>query len=90
MDFDYKTGPDGHQVVFTCYRNDGKHESRRVIEWLDSHGYSAFPGPITEMTWPNGREYQVVPDSEGVPIFIRLFGLQAADAMLLKLTFDGV
>jgi hypothetical protein len=90
MDLDYAVGPDGHQIVFTCYRGTDQAEGSRLIAWLEVQGYREFSPPTVNMTWPNGREYQVIRDSDDAPVFIRLFGLNATDAILIKLTFGGV
>lgn len=89
MDFDYNETHDGQQVVFTFYRDQDEIEAVRVIEWLTGQGFRELPAPTTDMTWPSGKEYQVIRDSEGRAIFIRLFELNATDALLLKLTFGG-
>lgn len=89
MDFDYKETHGGHQVVFTFYRDQAEIEAARVIDWLDGRGFREFAAPKTHMTWPSSKEFQVFRDSEGRAVFIRLFELNATDALLLKLTFGG-
>jgi hypothetical protein len=77
---------DGHQVFFDSFAHG---EADTLIAWLDRQGYASVPEPEATMTWPSGREYQVLRAPDGTAIFIRLFDLDPQDAMLLKLAFGG-